>query len=181
MQSQNQDQKIIDLLKKINELAKNGVDGEKQNASQRLEYLMKKYGVTFDMIESDTKTEREFVIREEQKKFFAQIVFSVCGLVDIMYYKKEKNKAKSRRFVVMSDLEFIEVSEKFSFYWNKYEQELIYFYKAFIHKNKLTTKPNEDRDQSTKPTPEEIEEYRKIMRMMEGIDKYNLQKQLENK
>jgi len=79
------DDKIIELLKKINALAKRGVDGERENAAQRLEYLMGKYGVTFDMLEADTKKEREFVVLQDQQKFFSQIVYSVCGGVDIFY------------------------------------------------------------------------------------------------
>lgn len=174
------DDKIINLLKKVNELAKRGVDGEKESAAQRLEYLMGKYGVSIDMLEADTKKEREFVIRSDQAKFFSQTVYSVCGKVDVMYYKNERYKKKSRRLVVMTETEFIEVSEKFAFYWEKYEQDLVYFYKAFIHKNKLFSKPSGE-ELDREPTREEIEEYERVQEMMQGLKKYSLQKKLENK
>jgi len=175
------DDKIIELLKKVNALAKRGVDGEKESAAQRLEYLMGKYGVTFDMLEADTKKEREFVVLQDQNKFFNQIVYSVCGGVDIFYYEKDKYKKKIRKLVTMTEVEFIEVSERFAFFWKKYEEEMKLFYVAFIRKNELTSKPSEDRDERKEPTPEEIEEYLRVRQMMGGIKKYNLQKQLENK
>jgi hypothetical protein len=96
-----------------------------------------------------------------------------------MLYKQERYKKKMRRFVVMTETEFIEVSEKFAFYWEKYEQDLVYFYKAFIHKNKLFSKPSGE-TLDREPTREEIEEYQRVQEMMQGLKKYNLQRQLEN-
>jgi hypothetical protein len=177
----NIDSKVLSLVKKVNELAKSGVGGEKQNAAERLTYLMKKYGVTPEMIEGDIKTEREFKVTQDQRTFFIQIVFNVCGKIDTFYRKSDKHNKYIRLYATVTDYEFIEISEKFYFYWGKYEADLVLFYKSFIHKNKLTTKLSDEERQSLEPSPEEIEEYFRIQKMMKGLDSYSIVKQIENK
>lgn len=176
---QEQDAKILAMLKKVNELAKNGVDGERETAQQKLEYLMKKYGVSISQLEQDAVTERVFKIKQEQKNFFIQVVFNVCGRVDVFYAKKDKHNKYIRQFVNVTELQYIEIMEKFEFYWAKYEADLVIFYKAFIHKNKLFTRTTEDSDDK-ELTQEQIEEYGRVRKMMSGMSQYEMQKLLES-
>lgn len=178
----NIDEKILNLAKKVNQLSKKGVDGEKKSASEKLDLLMTKYGITWEMLESETKTQREFLILGEQRRFFNQVVSSVCGGDAEVYFNKlDNNKKKKRFYVTMSDIDFIEVSEKFNFYWEKYQEDLKVFYSAFIQNNHLYRKRTEDDDsESEDVSPDERERLLKVVQMMKGMDRHTMQKRLSN-
>lgn len=179
-----EDNKIITLAKKLHELAKRGVDGEKQNALDMLEKMMHKHGITWDMLDENKRKERVFKMRQEQKKFFIQVVGSVCGAgVSIYSYNANKRRIIKRYMVELTDMEFIEVQAKFDFYWTKYNEDMELFYSAFIQKNKLYPKPSED-DSDKYNTPLTLEEKQRIfkmLQMMDGLDRHTMQLRLTDK
>ena len=175
--------KILDLALKLKALADQGEGGEKRNATELLDAYMIKHNITWEMLQDDVRTKREFIIRIEQDKFFNQIVYSVVGTkgVRISYYKKQKaNHKKQSRFVELTELEYIEIKSRLDFYWPRYQAYLIIFYKAFIQKNKLYTKPSNEEREYVEPTPEEKAELYRLMQMMEGLERHQFHKQLEN-
>jgi len=171
----------LNLLKKLSKLADGGIDGEKENATERLEFLMKKYGITSDMLQDEIKKEREITIQKEQSQFFYQIVCSVCGRQPMYFNKADIKKKKTRVYIEVSDIDFIEISEKFYFYWDKYQEDLNLFYSAFIQKNHLYTKTSqEDIERANQNFDKDRERIIKLSKMMEGLDSHKLQKQLSN-
>lgn len=172
-------EKIIELLKKLKSLAEKGVGGEKDNAEQMLVNLMKKHGVTMDMLEDEVRHSREFRINEFQKKIFFQVAGSVLG-GQASYWHDKKSKAKVKSYVFkLTELEFLEIKIKFEFYWKAYEEELDVFTSAFIHKNRIYSKKDKDDDQPQKELT--LEEKQKILRMrqmMDGMESRSFNKQI---
>lgn len=173
--------KILDLAKKLYELSKRGESGEKENAASKLESVMKKYGITMDMLSDDEMKERVFLAEDGlERKFLWQIMSSVVGERSTFYSKADSKKKKKRVFVKLTDIEFIEISEKFDFYWQKYNEDVMIFYKAFIQKNHLYKKLSENQSTDKELTAEQKEEVMKTLRMMEGIQHHTHRKMLEN-
>lgn len=73
----------LELIKKIKALAEQGTGGEKYNAQQKLEELMKKYNISNDDLAVDILKDFNFSVRREiDRKLLNQILYSVCGDVD---------------------------------------------------------------------------------------------------
>lgn len=171
---------VLELIKKLKALADRGEGGEKNNAAEKMQQLMDKHGITWDMLDIDVKKRREFLIHKDDMKFFFQIISNVVGITNYSEYRDEARKAKRTYIFQLTDLEYIEIETKYTYFLQKYKEDLKIFYTAFIQKNQLYRKANEDEER--KPlTPEEKEELYKVMEMMSGMKKHQLQKQLENK
>ncbi len=168
------DEKILDLAKKLKALAEQGVGGEKENATAILKSLMEKHGITLDSITEDVKKRRWFIVKTTQLKLIKQVVGSVIG-GDFSYYVKQNIKTDIA--FNLTDAEFIEIEAKFGFYWKKYEEDLRLFYSAFIQTNGLYAKPSKDDDKSY--TRKAItEEDLRILEMARGLKKHEFQKRL---
>lgn len=171
--------KIINLLKKLSELAKRGVGGEQENAERMLHDLCKKHGISLDDIEGEKVSEYEFHVPKEQSKFFCQVVSSVLGNdIDVMYATVDRKKVVQRKYVKCSDAEYVEIQAKWEFYWKKYNDDLEIFYAAFVQKNKLYIKKLDDDDDDTEPTLEERQRLFRMRQMMDGLDRHSFHKQI---
>lgn len=174
------DEKILSLLKKLDALAKRGVDGERENAAERLKFLMDKYQITAEQIEGEVYTDRKIYVTNEQRTFAAQVIASVVGDRDVFAYKHEARKKKRALVVSVTDFEFIEIQQRIDFYWEKYQDEMKIFYSAFIQKNKLYRKPSDDEPETEKElTPEERARLFRMRQMMNGMEQHTMQKQIE--
>ncbi len=179
-------EEILSLAKKLRALAEQGEGGEKDNAVDMLTKYCAKHNISLSDLESDIKKQREFSIPDEifAKKLFRQIAGHVVENVDILVYKRksdDKIKGKKSFFVNLTDAEFIEIDTKFNFYLAKFNEDVILFYRAFIHKNKLYVKSSDDSNDEKELTPQELEEINKIRNMMMGMESHKFLKQLENK
>lgn len=172
---------ILELAKKLNALAERGEGGEKANAQDRLKFIMEKYGVTFEMLEENKKSRFEFKATKENFKFYNQVISSVCGNIDTFYYRNEINKVNRTIIAEVTELEYIEIIEKFQFYWKKYQEDPALFYSAFVQKNHLYAKTTDkDEDSEEEVTKEEIMRIMKLRKMMQGIDHHTYLKTLAN-
>ena len=72
--------KKLELLKKIQELAKRGVDGEAVNAQELLSDLLIKYNLTLDDLESSDIADRYMKVNKDDVKILYQIVKNVICL-----------------------------------------------------------------------------------------------------
>lgn len=173
-------EKIIQLAKKLLALAEKGVDGEAENALNMLHKLMQQHGITMDMINENDVKEHHFYVEKEKYKIWRQVVASVLGNSTVSYYKGERKKKKSY-FIKCTPAEALEIQAKFDFYWAAWEKELKTFTSAFIQKNKLYQKPDEnDEKEDRELTPEELDELYRLYQMMGGIQRHHFVKQLEN-
>lgn len=172
---------ILLLAKKLKELAERGIGGEKENAEKKLSSLMQKYGITPEMLEENLMRERSFEIGKFPN-FDHQIITSVIGRNRSVYKSKRKIKGKHYLYVELTDIEFIEISEKIAFYSAKYEQDLDLFYTAFIQRNRLFVKKDDSESPKNEPklTNEEKIKRAKTFNMMMAMEAHQFQKTIEN-
>lgn len=126
--------KYLDLARKLKALADRGDGGEKYNAKKQLDLIMKKYGITMDMIEEETQFLITFKIPKQYQKLFIAIAISITG-------QKRYWGRRTRSFSILvgkvNKSEEAEIRAKFNFYsrvWND-QQEI--FLLAFINKNEI--------------------------------------------
>lgn len=174
--------KIIELAKKLHALAQQGEGGEKENAVKMLEALMKKHGITIDMIDSEDQVDHYFEIIKSEERLLIQIARHVSNTCRI--YDTRKNK-RAQKYLLMiitcTQAQALEIRAKFEFYKVVYEKDLATFYKAFIHKNKLLAESIQvDDTEPVELTPEEKAEAFRIRNMMEGMQRHHFHKQIEN-
>lgn len=178
-------EKIIELAKKLKALADKGVGGEKENAAEKLQALLQKHGLTIEDIEGEKVKEFTFHVTEEQRTFFYQILANVLGKTpDVKQWTKNpsaigvKDKNwKNAKFIHVTPAEYIEIKEKFEFYYSEYRKEESIFYSAFIQKNALWRKSTGENSEK-ELTPEEKAELWKIFQYMETIERKTIQKKL---
>lgn len=174
-------EKIIELLKKLKALAEGGVGGEKNNAEKMLTSMMKKHGITMDMLQDNIRRRKIFKITKIQRKVFMQVASSVLGK-RTSFWHNPKSKAVNKEYEIeVTEIEFLEIKAKFDFYWKAYEEELSIFTSAFIHKNKLFPKPSdedEDEEEERELSREEKQRILKISQMMQGMESRSFLKQL---
>ena len=160
------DEKILNLAKKLQALAERGHGGEKENAELMLEKLALKYNIVLKDLQSVQKQHRIFNFDEKNdfhKRFVKQIIASVLGQVDFYYAGLIHNNWA----VEVSDVEYIEISEKIEFYWPAYLNDLEIFYTAFIQKNELFLKM--DPDKIPEPSEKEKDKMHKAFKLMNSM------------
>lgn len=176
---------ILDLLRKLKALAEQGVDGERENATDMLHRLMAKHGITMEDLGIHVLKEREFYIADKEMQLFVQVLGSVTGPSQkILSYKRDTKKLKSR-FVELTDADYIEVEAKWEFYrraWKEErERQLQLLMKAFVHKNRLYPKKIEGQEATeSMPTLEDLQELEQIKALMAGMKHHHFAKQLSN-
>ncbi len=129
-------EKIKTLISKVAELANRGVGGERESAKKKLEKLLKKYGLTLADINGDEndKQQREFRIknREDYVTVLTQVIWDVVPDIRI-----QQNTKRLEVYVKLTTEQYIEVKEKFDYFWNLWVKEKEQFLMAFIIKNRL--------------------------------------------
>lgn len=173
-------QKIINLARKLKALADRGVGGEKETAYHMLTRLMKQHGITFDDIDGIERVQHEFFVNDNQYKFFRQVVASVIGAPFSVFHLKGDRRKRKPRFIDCTNAEAVEIQAKFDFFWRAYQEEENIFYRAFVQKNHLYTKPdNSDQESEAEElSDEERVKLWKISQMMTGMDHHHFAKQI---
>lgn len=88
-------QKKIDLLKKLKNLAEQGVGGEKETAQKKLKQLMQKYNVEEEELSDDTEEKYEFTFHGEfERRLLLQVGYKILG----KKIKKKMYEYKKRRW-----------------------------------------------------------------------------------
>lgn len=169
------DEKILNLAKKLQALAERGTGGEKENAEIMLAKLAEKYSIDLKDLQSVKKQHRIFKFDENNnfhKKFVQQVIASVIGAADFYYAGLIHNNWA----VEISDVEYIEISEKLEFYWPAFLNDLEIFYTAFIQKNELYLKA--DPDKIPQPSDKDMEKMRKAFKLMNSMSHHVFVKML---
>lgn len=157
--------KLKTLLVKVKELAERGDSGERDVAKTKLEKLLKKYGLKLKDVELQNKNKRIFRIvnKEDCVNIISQTIWDVAPKVDI-----KQSTRKLEVYCSLTSEEYIEVCEKFNYYWNLWCKEKKQFLTAFIIKNKLGTE-----GQSSKGEKLDEETIAGIRKKMNGVAKGN--------
>lgn len=152
--------KIKSLMVKLKALADNGVDGEKETAKVKLNELLQKYNI------------KKFEEKSKKKRVFKLADFNDC--LTIMTHciidtdkkaKIEGIKAKKEIYCKLTDSEYIDVCEKFNFYFPIFVNQRENFVKAFIIKNNLGI-----RDNNTDTSNISDKDFSEISKMAKGIN-----------
>lgn len=176
--------KILELARKLKRLAEDGVGGEKENAAVQLQRILSKYKISLEDISEDKKESRSFKFKNGQLKFLFQIVAAVVPDWDLRYRRITTGRKKCNEIEIDLSLNhWVEVEEKFEFYWNKLQEEQGILYDAFIQKNKLylhTENPEQGKrlGEEDEMSNEEKEKLRRILLMMETMQQHTNHKQL---
>jgi hypothetical protein len=166
-------EEIMERIKKLQELAARGVGGEKVNARIMLERAMLKYGVTESDLDSELKKQIWFKYSSKwQRALLIQIIAYVCGdKINIFGAKKVKEVVAS-----MTPGQHIEVELMFDAHKRAFAKEEEIFFRAYIQKNMLF--PRDAEQTERKYTPEQVEEIKKMLKVMDGIDRVHVKKQI---
>lgn len=175
------------ILNNLNELAKRGVGGEKENAEKLLERLLKKYNMTIEEIEADVPKTR-YILRSENKSNFDyekilidQLLYKIKpdAVTRVFTYRRIKRN-RLTTIVDLTDAEWLMFQYEFSVYKEALEKELGLFMSAFISKNHIY--PSAEQTKDLKDTATDIsdkyskEELLRISMMSEGIKRAEVNK-----
>jgi hypothetical protein len=170
------DNKVFELAKKLNELAKRGEGGEKVNAQLKLNALMVKHNITLSQLEGVEITKRKFYINSDiESTILIQVVAKVLNMSQIKNYVNRDSR--TRRFIAfeLTDVQFIDVDAHFAFYWAIFLKEQDNFVHAFCQAQNLFSNVPKQKSQQT---PEQKEELKRILKMSDSIQKMDFHRPL---
>ena len=174
--------KYIELAKKLNELVKRGVGGEKINAEIMLKNIMKKYNISLEQIEGEHKKYFGFQADKNEIELLLQILKCVNRDLNLYYPIPAKDmkffQMKGNSFIQCTDAEFIEIESKFDFYKKLFYKELDVFKIAFYSANNLLVAPVKEKSIDDF-TDEELELHKRASNMSLMIKKGQFLKQIE--
>jgi hypothetical protein len=175
------DEKTINLLKKLKELSERGIGGEKDNAARMLEKLMKKHGLTFDDLAEEEIKEIELEYHNaEEAALIRQVVYKVLGTSEaaqkaVFVYRYGKGK-RSKKLIRCTPSEAAQIILLYNFYRDLWETERAKLFEAFIQRNSIFGKSTEEEKEDSR-TPEEIAELIRLMSMFKkaNVPAYQLE------
>lgn len=125
-------------LRKLLELARQGVSGEKDNAQSVLDKLFKKHGLTLDDLDSEYAEvcECEFKFGNAlERKLLLQVLFTVLNVSSIPVRRDHRNS--KTLCVEATRAQALEIDLAWSLYREAFTKEQDRLLIAFIHKNRL--------------------------------------------
>ena len=130
-------EKAIKLAKKLKALAERGVHGEKNSAQEKLDALLKEHGLELYQIEENMRTFERTTLNEGSV-ILERIIKSVNPDTKIIV---KQHKTKLIVEVILSDIEYREVRQKYKFFWRAYNRERKLLLTAFFaqHQDYFTT------------------------------------------
>ena len=173
--------KRIELLKKIQELARRGVDGEADNAQKILSEMLNKYNLTIEDLELTDIKDRYFSVKKDDIKMLYQIAKHVrfnIKMYVIPWKIVKSSKLGGNCIIECTDVEFIEITQKFEIYLPLYNKELKLFFSAFCKANNILVVVPETKEQEILSL-DDIEEWLRINEMSKSIKSESIVKMLE--
>lgn len=155
--------KLKDKLLKLYELAKRGVDGEKENAEFMLNKLLDKHGLTIQDIDQETPKKRWYKYTTNlSKKIISQIVFKVINNDSVYSVRGYKEVVAE-----VTDYQHIQILELIDFHLENFNKErkqfLNDFTSAYVQKHRLFRDTKDEDVRGRKPLS--IEEKQALWRM----------------
>ncbi len=157
--------KIKELLKKVGALAERGIEGEKEAAKGKLKILLDKYHLTLSELTKNRKTKREFNLKNTGD---CATILLHCILDTDPKAKVWITPSLRKTTTWLNPEQFINVTEKFKYYWKLYEIQKKSFLHAFLIKNNLGLAPTDD---CSKTMSEK--EFHDLLRMEAALEKGN--------
>lgn len=166
--------KYIELAKKLYQLSKRGFGGEKENAKNILDALMKKHSISIDDLEENKTIRRQFNYKTDYElEIIKAVMFKVLNVANIQFFVPPKTSKKKYVVFELTDYQYLESNSMSAFYINAFKEELKDFTRAFIFSQKITSdieRDDEDREEK-EPTLEERTQSLKIAQMAMSLQK----------
>ena len=157
--------RIKETLKKLAVLAKRGEENERETALLLLQKILVKYNLTIsDLVNPDIKERTFSFTSRDNLTILAQCIWSVNNDAHISF-----DSGKNLLYVKLRSSDYIEVVEKYHYFFPLYEKEKMKLMLAFICKHGLTT----NTDSCTTVEKMTEQEVKKVLVMMQGMDKSN--------
>lgn len=162
--------KLEEKLKKLLTLAERGIDGEKDNARELLEILLKKHGLTIEDIEQEDRYMFMFGYEgETQKQLLGQVISKVLELeaedMDRIREKADQNALGAE----MTRGQMVEVDFVFRVYREAMQEELKLFLLAFVSRHGLVPKGDGAHSDGKVYDFLDLEKIRIIARLMKPV------------
>jgi hypothetical protein len=183
--------RILDLLRKLKALADKGEGGEKENAKRMLYAAMEKHGISMEDIDDEHATGKWYKVPTDMVPLFFQVVRTVVRIKT--YYSRKNERGKFRSIEIeVTPSQHVEIEAKFHFYAQAYKKEMErfkkeqkerekLFFKAFIHRNDIFPESQpEEETEKPKSNPISPAELKKIIDMMDDMDQHHYLKQLNH-
>ncbi len=166
---------IVEQIKKVKALADNGVDGEKENAKNFLEKLLKKHKVSLDELLTVQTKEYKFRYKTEfEKKILFQCIAKYANIKTYKNYLTPKGKiVKNVIAVDLTKMQFLDIEASAKFYVKLFTKDLNLFFTAFITKHKIFRDKSEDEDSNNNESELSLAEIEAIVNMMAGLTNSN--------
>jgi len=176
---------IINQIKKVKELAENGIDGEKENAKSLLEKLLKKHKVSLEELVDIQTKQYKFCYKT---KFERSILFQcLAKYANINTYRNCLNNRgklqKNTISVELTPLQFLDVSASSKYYVKLFTKEMDLFFTAFISKHHIFREKQDGDEENNKSvlTEEESMAIVNMMRAMKDDNYVPIRRQIETK
>lgn len=152
-------QKLIELAKKLREMALKGTPNERIVAKKKLDEISVKYKIDIEkLFYPITRKKRVFKLGS----FLDEKDLIVHSIIDTFPEAQITGNEQLRQIhVLLSDAEYKEVNEKFCFYWDLYLKEREALLSAFIIKNDIGIV---DRDNEIEQDINSVVEYMNLVR-----------------
>lgn len=131
------DEKKIELIKKLQALAERGERGERTAAQRQLERLMKKYNIQEADITSDVLAVHWYRYNNPlEKKLLSQVFYKIAP--NRKTYRITRGPGtKTKHGIECTDAEALQIDVEYDFYKTLWAKELDFFLRAFIQKHQI--------------------------------------------
>lgn len=172
-------ERIKEKLRKLLELTRQGVGGEKDNAQSILDKLFKKHGLTLDDLDPEYAEvyECEFKFGNAlERKLLLQVIFTVLNVSSIPVRHDHKNS--KTLCVKATHAQKLEIDLAWSLYRESFTKEQDRLFIAFIHKNHLFGPDNVEDEIPYEPSKLSKEDIAALAAMICAIKITNVRKAL---
>ena len=113
--------------------------GEAENAEKLLARMMKKYGISEEELDEETRVRHDFTYHGgEEKKILRQVVYKVTGgYAYELVYTASGRKVRTQLGADCTPAEKVEIEYLFDFYKRLWEKEKDAFLAAYIQKHRI--------------------------------------------
>lgn len=176
------DEKKMELLKKLKALAERGVGGEKEGAQKKMEQLMKKYGIEdIDLLEEKVE-DYDFRYHDEiEKKLIIQIFYKVVPDFETkMYIYRYGKGSRSMLGIACTKAQALQIQVEYEFYRELWKEEKELFFSAFLNKHNIFGEQKNGSEEK-ELTEKDLERLQRMQMMICGMQDKSLNPMVEVK
>lgn len=180
------DERIVDKILKLKELAERGIDGEMANAKRILQSHLDKYGITLEDIVGKQEEKQKYSFRyssNSEKSILVQCVLNLFGSESDVWKSGVRYKDGTMQYYFdLSRFEFALLDDLYSFHRNQWKKQLKdmedKLLMAYLHNQNLWDKTPTNDDKPKKPSKYSMKEIITILAMADSMKTDSYRKSL---